>query len=115
KKKGGEELALVKGGASKWEITVPKPLGADQEAVSCLLSTVSSLNAERLVDDKAADLNQYGLAQPSLELDVTTKDAKPQKLFLGDDTPAGSAVFAKLEGDPRIFTIASYSKTSLDK
>jgi hypothetical protein len=115
KKKGGEELALAKGHAGKWQITAPKPLGADQEAVSSLLSSVSSLNSDRLVEDKAADLGQYGLTQPSLELDVTTKDAKPQKLLLGDETPAGSAVFAKLDGDPRVFTIASYNKSSLDK
>jgi Domain of unknown function (DUF4340) len=115
RKKGGEELDLAKGDAGKWQITAPKPLGADQEAVSSLLSTVSSLNSDRLVEDKATELSQYGLAQPSLELDVTSKDAKPQKLFLGDVTPAGSAVFAKLEGDPRVFTIANYNKTSLDK
>jgi hypothetical protein len=115
KKKGGEELDLSKGDAGKWQITAPKPLGADQEAVSSLLSTVSSLNSERLVDDKAANLAQYGLAQPALELGITSKDSKPQKLLLGDDTPAGNAVFAKLDGDPRVFTIASYNKTSLDK
>jgi hypothetical protein len=115
KKKGGEELDLAKGDAGKWQITSPKPFGADQEAVSSLLSTVSSLNSDRLVEDKATELSQYGLAQPSLELDVTSKDAKPQKLLLGDVTPAGSAVFAKLEGDPRVFTIANYNKTSLDK
>src|SRR5260221_6834065 len=55
KKKGGEELDLAKGDAGKWQITAPKPLGADQEAVSRLLSTVSSLNAERLVADKTTD------------------------------------------------------------
>jgi uncharacterized protein DUF4340 len=115
RKKGGEELDLAKDGGGKWQITAPKPLGADQEAVSSLLSSVSSLNADRLVEDKAADLSQYGLAQPSLELDVTSKDGKPQKLFLGDDTPAGSAVFAKLDGDPRVFTLASYNKSRIDK
>jgi hypothetical protein len=115
KKKGGEALDLAKGGSGKWEITAPKPLGADQEAVSSLLSSVSSLNSERLVEDKASDLTQYGLVQPSLELDITTKDAKPQKLLLGDDAPVGNATFAKLENDPRVFTIASYNKTSLDK
>jgi len=115
KKKGGEALDLAKGDSGRWQITAPKPLGADQEAVSSLLSTVSSLSSDRLVEDKATDLAQYGLAQPSLELDITTKDAKPRKLFLGDDTPAGNAAFAKLENDPRVFTIASYNKTSLDK
>jgi Domain of unknown function (DUF4340) len=115
KKKGGEDLDLSKSDTGKWQITAPKSLGADQEAVSSLLSTVSSLNSDRLVEDKAADLSQYGLTQPSLQLDVTTKDSKSQKLLLGDDTPAGSAVFAKLEGDPRVFTIASYTKSSIDK
>jgi hypothetical protein len=115
KKKSAEELDLAKGNGGKWQITAPKPMGADQEAVSSLLSTVSSLNAERLVDDKAADLTQYGLAQPALELDISSKDAKPQKLFLGDDSPTGNAVFTKLDGDPRVFTIATYNKTSLDK
>ena len=115
KKKGGEELVLAKGDGGKWQITAPKPLGADQEAVSSLLSSVSSLNSDRLVEDKAGDLSQYGLAQPTLEVDITAKDAKPQKLFLGDETPAGSAVFAKLDGDPRVFTIASYNKTGIDK
>ena len=81
KKKGGGELDLAKGDAGKWQITAPKPLGADQEAVSSLLSSLSSLNSDRLVEDKAADLGQYGLTQPSLELDVTTKDSKPQKLL----------------------------------
>jgi Domain of unknown function (DUF4340) len=115
KRKGGESLDLAKGDSGKWQITAPKPLGADQEAVTNLLSAVSSLNSERLVEDKASDLNQYGLAQPSLELSITTKDAKPQKLLLGDDAPVGNATFAKLENDPRVFTIASYNKTSLDK
>ncbi len=47
-------------------------------------------------------------------MSVTTKD-KSQRLLLGDDTPTGSAVYAALSGDPRVFTIASYTKTSLDK
>src|SRR6267154_1652375 len=96
KKKGGEAVDLAKTSAGKWEITAPKPLGADQESVSSLLSTVSTLNSERLVDDKPTDLTQYGLAQPALEIGLTTKDAKPQKLLVGDDTPVGNAVFAKL-------------------
>jgi hypothetical protein len=115
KKKGGEEVGLAKGDAGKWQITAPKLLGADQEAVNNLLSSVATLSADRLVDDKPGDLAQFGLTEPSLELDVTSKDSQPQKLFLGDNTPAGSDVFAKLDGDPRVFTVANYNKTSIDK
>jgi len=114
KKKDATPILLAKSG-SEWKITGPKPLGADQTAVSGMLSTVSLLNSDRLVDDKGTDLQRYGLTAPTLEVDVTEKDNKTQRLLLGDETPTGSAVYASLAGDPRVFTIASYHKTSLDK
>ena len=115
KKKGADELVLAKNNAGKWQITAPKPLGVDQDAVNSMVSTLSSLSSDRLVEDKAANLNQYGLTAPSIEVDVTKKDGKTQKLLIGDDTPTGSAAYARLDGDPRVFTIASYNKTSIDK
>ena len=115
KKKGSEEVTLAKDNAGKWQITLPKPLGADQDSVTSMVSTLSSLSSDRLVDEKASDLKQYGLSDPVLEVDITTKDSKPQKLLIGDDTPAGSGAFAMLGGDPRVFTIASYTKSSVDK
>lgn len=114
KKKDAAPILLAKSG-SDWKITEPKEYGADQTAVSGVLSTVSSLNSDRLVEDKGTDLQRYGLSSPALEVDVTEKDNKTQRLLLGDETPTGSAVYAAVAGDPRIFTIASYHKTSLDK
>jgi Domain of unknown function (DUF4340) len=114
-KKGAEKVALAKNDAGKWQMTAPKPLSTDQDAVTSMISTLSSLNSERVVEDKASDLKQYGLTDPALQIDIATRDGKTQKLLLGDDTPAGNAVFATVAGDPRVFTIASYTKTSIDK
>jgi Domain of unknown function (DUF4340) len=115
KKKGTEQVSLAKNSAGKWQINAPAALAADQDAASSIVSTLSSLNSERVVEDKASDLKQYGLNDPALEVDIAMKDGKSQKLLLGDDTPAGNAVFAAISGDPRVFTIASYTKTSVDK
>ena len=115
KKKGGEEVVLAKDGAGKWRIAGPKRTGADQDAVSSMLSTLSSLSSDRLIEEKASNLGQYGLTEPTLQVSVTGKDAKAQKLLVGDDTPTGGGAYAKLEGDPRVFSIASYTKGSLDK
>jgi Domain of unknown function (DUF4340) len=115
KKKDAEPVVLTKSGSGDWQITEPKQFRADQSAVTSIASTVASLNSERMVEDKASDLQNFGLDQPVLEVDVTAKDKKSQKLLLGSDTPAGSGVYAMLAGDPRLFTIASYTKTSLDK
>ena len=115
KKKTGEEVALAKNAGGKWEMTEPKQLPVDQDAVSSMVTTLASLNSDRLVEDKASNLNQYGLTEPALKVTITKKDGKTQELLIGDDTPTGSGAFAKLENDPRIFTVASYNKTSIDK
>jgi hypothetical protein len=115
KKKDATPVVLTKASSGDWQITDPKPYRADQSTVSSVTSTLSSLNSERVVEDKAADLKTFGLDQPSAEVDVTEKDNKSQKLLLGDDTPTGGEVYAMLSGDPRVFTVASYNKTSIDK
>jgi hypothetical protein len=114
KKQDADPIVLTKSGSGDWQITAPQSLRADQSAVTGLASTVSSLNSERVVEDKASDLQNFGLEHPALEVDLTAKD-KTQKVLLGSDTPAGGAVYAMLVGDPRLFTVASYAKTSLDK
>lgn len=113
-KKDSASVVLEKD-SNDWRITAPKPLRADQSAVSGLIATLSSLNSERLVEDKVSDPAKYGLAAPTLQLDIGETRNKSQKLLIGDDTPTGGAVYAMLGGDPRVFTIASYTKTSLDK
>ena len=114
-KKDSEGLALSRNDAGQWQITTPKPLKADQDAVSSLLSALAPLNSDRVVEDKAADLNSYGLAKPSLEISITEKNKKSEDLLLGDDTPTNSGAYAAVKGDPRVFIIASYHKSSLDK
>jgi Domain of unknown function (DUF4340) len=115
KKRGAEPIVLAKSSSGAWQITQPKALNADQSSVSDAISTLSSLNSERLVDDKASELKPYGLDSPALEVDITEKDNKKQRLLIGDETPTGSAVYAMLAGGSSVFTVASYKKTSIDK
>ena len=115
KKDGAEQVGGERNSSGKWRITSPTPLPADQSAVSSLLGTFSSLNSERLVEEKADNLVAYGLDAPKLEVDLSEKGNKTQKLLLGDETPAGNGIYAKLDGDPRVFTIPKYDKTSIDK
>jgi hypothetical protein len=109
KQKGLDPITLKKTDG-KWQITEPKTYRADQEAVAGVLSTLSALSADRVVEEKTADRKQYGLAEPVAEVDVGTR-----QLMLGDDTPAGGDVYAAVTGDPRVFTVSSYTKTSLAK
>jgi hypothetical protein len=115
KQKQADPVTLQEADANKWQITQPKPYRADQETVAGMLSTLSGLNADRVVEDKASNLKQYGLDPPAAELDITGKGQGARQLLLGDDTPTGGDVYAALAGDPRVFTVSSYNKTSLAK
>jgi hypothetical protein len=114
-RKGQPQVDLSRNGSGTWQITAPQLLPADQEDISSVLSTLSSLNSERLLEEKASDLTPYGLGNPALELDVTLKDNKTEKLLIGDPTPSGNAYYVMLAGNPRLFTMASYNKSTLDK
>jgi len=114
-KKKTEDIVLAKDSGGKWQITSPQTLGADQSTVSSMVSTLASLSSDRLVEEKASDLNQYGLSQPTLEVAITEKDNKTKRLLIGDETPTSGGAFARLDGDLRVFTIASYTKSSVDK
>jgi hypothetical protein len=114
KKLTGEVLNLRRENG-KWQITEPKPLPADQDSVSSMVSALSSLNADKVVEEKAADLQPYGLNMPTLDVQIKRKDGKTDEVLIGDDTPTGSGAYAKLPGDAKVYTLASFSKSSLDK
>ena len=111
----GDPPVTLQLSGSKWAITAPKPLPADSAAVSGVTAAASTLTAERVVDPNVTDLVSYGLAPALIEVDLTAKNGKTSKLLIGDNTPTGSAVYAKLDGDPRLFTMASGSKSAFDK
>jgi len=115
KKTGGDTTVLDKSAGGKWQITEPKPMRADQDAVKSLVTAVGTLNGDTTVTDKATDLSAYGLSTPILDVTVTKKDGKSQDILLGDDTPTGGGTYAKLAGNPHIYTIASYVKSNIDK
>ncbi|HTQ53953.1 MAG TPA: DUF4340 domain-containing protein [Bryobacteraceae bacterium] len=115
KKAGTDSTVLVKGADGQWQMTEPKPLRADQETVKTVVSTLATLNGDKVVEDKASDLAPYGLNSPSLDVTVTKKDGKTSEIEVGDDTPTGGGSYAKLAGDPKVYTIYTYVKNGLDK
>ena len=113
-KRDADSIILSKASGS-WQITQPKAMGADQDAVNAMVTSLGGLTSDRLIEEKPGDLKGYGLTTPSEQITVTKKDGKTETLLLGDETPTQSGTFVKLASDPRVFTIPSFTKTGLDK
>lgn len=112
-RKGSPPVTLKK--TDKWQMTAPEPLPVDQDSVTSMVTTLSSLSADKLIEEKNTDWATFGLQAPQLEVVVTRRDGKATKLLLGDDTATGSGYYARLDGDARLFTVGSFNKTALDK
>jgi hypothetical protein len=100
----------------KWTITDPRHLDVDQGNFSGILNSLTTATIDQVADPNPASLKDFGLDPPSFTLEITT-DAKPQSftLLLGDDTPTSGGLYAQVSGSPRVFTLASYLKSSLEK
>jgi len=112
--RNGENTVLKRNDANQWQIVEPKAVSADQGSVTTLAGAASSVSAERIVDPNVTDLATYGLAPPVLTVKVTAATGKLTTLLIGEDTPSGS-VYAKLDGDRRLFSMSKSIRDSLDK
>lgn len=115
KQTGAPPVTITRQASDKWQITAPASYPADTSAVTAILTSLNPLMGDQVVEDKATNLTPFGLANPAVEVDVTEKDGKSHSVLVGDNTPAGGDVYVALAGDPRVFTAASYIKTSLNK
>ena len=100
---------------NKWTLTNPPGLSADQDAVNSLVSSLNPLTADNVVEEKAKNPAKYGLTSPSLIVAVSEKGGKAATISFGDDIPAGSLVYARLNKDPKVYAVSSSVKTGFDK
>jgi hypothetical protein len=114
-RKDAQPTVVRRNGAGKWELTAPKTLPVDNDAVQGVTGTLTSLSADQVVEEKASDLSPFGLASPSFRLIVKKKDGSTKELDLGDEAPTSGLVYAKAAGDPKVYALSTSMKSSLDK
>lgn len=112
---GGETTVLEIPKENEFKITSPAVYPVEIEAAQSLLSAVSEPASDKVVEEKPASLDEFGLNQPGTILKITLRDGKSRTIKLGDEAPVGGGVFAAVDGDPRVFLLGSFAKGNLDK
>lgn len=101
-------LTLVKK-AGKWNTEPPAAVPLESTTIEDLLFSFSALNAERIIEEHPSDLGQYGLAPPRAMGTGTWEDGTFHTLLLGDKTPSGSTYYIQVKGNPRVYTVQSFT------
>jgi hypothetical protein len=111
----GEAITCALDGKA-WTITQPRPLAADQNAITSYVGSLIGVDVTSVVDARPTNLKDFGLDPPSAVLTVSTSGTPSEvKLLLGDSTPTGDGLFAQVAGNPRLIVLPGYAKSTLTK
>jgi len=98
-----------------YKLTSPEALATDRDQVNGLISALAALTADKVVDEKPADLAGFGLAKPALTIVASMRNGASHTVKLGDDAPVGGGVFAQVDGDARVYLLNAQVKGAIDK
>lgn len=112
----GEKLSFMRGEEDRWEFAAGYEFPADDAAVGLMATNLDQLSADRVVQDSVSDWRPFGLEdEGNLAVSMTPQQGEPVTVIFGNETPTGAGVFARTAGEPRLFTVYNYVKTSFDK
>src|SRR4029077_19418673 len=81
-----------------------------------IASALTQLEVARVIDENPANLVDYGLGAPRIEIQFKAEGDKDFKtLQIGQKTPAGANLFAKRGSDKRVFTIGSFQEGTFNR
>ena len=96
-----------------WMVTAPVETEADDNAATAIATTLAALEIRRVVEEEAADLAPFGLAEPTTSVTFATPDGEPATLAVGDETPTGGERYAAV-GD-RVLLVADFVESTLNR
>jgi len=108
------ETTTVQKQSGSWRLTQPVATGADGSELSGITSNLASMEVQRVIDEKPSDVKQYGLDPARIDV-AFTSGGKERRILLGQKTPSGSDMYAKLPANPRVFLVPSFLDTTFNK
>ena len=99
-----------------WEIMSPERVPTDSTEIGSLLSTIDTLEIQRVIEENPASPADFGLAPARFSVAFKAAgDPAMKRLEVGRKTPTGGDLYARVEGQPRVFLISAFLEDSINK
>jgi len=95
---------IFKKSENKWKLTEPSDIKYDQALADGLPLSIFYFTANKVISEKADDLGQYGLDNPSI-ISIKTEDGKLNILEIGDETSDKDSYYFKVKGNDEVYII----------
>ena len=105
----GDRTVLEKT-ADRWQLVEPFVGTVDVAEVVAMTSSLATVEIQRVAaePEDAPDLAAFGLAEPRVEVAVTTTTGTDARLLIGERTLTGDDLYATVAGSNRVFLISGY-------
>lgn len=111
----GEETTLKKSGTD-WQVVAPVSAPADNSTVSSIVSSLETLEKQKTLEENPTSVSPFGLEPARIRVRFkVTGDSTPRELLIGNKTPTGSDLYARIAGAPALFLISAYLEDSFSR
>jgi hypothetical protein len=109
------ESSLLKKAESGWTMLEPAQIEADPPEAIGVATALTNIEIVRVVDDNAADLEQFGLANPSITVAFKADGGASGTLKLGNKNATQGEIYALKNDEKRVFLVSSFQETSFNR
>lgn len=110
----GENFTFMRSD-DRWILKGKEDVKLKQSTVDYLCIDLAGIYAQQCVEENAADLSKYGLAEPVGTYTLTLADADAKTFYLGNQDPITGAYYFKMADTDAVYTIYSNKGDSLSK
>ncbi len=113
---GSGDVTSLKKQNDRWQIVVPTGIEVDEAEVSSIVTTLESLEVQRVLEENPTTVAPFGLEPARFSIGFKVAGETAMRRFLaGKKTPTGGELYARVEGQPKLFLISAYLEESLNK
>ena len=104
---GTESLRFQKDKDGKfYNLVAPPGKFVPHDLMDAMVSLLTSAKSVEVVAEDTSDLAQFGLDHPKSELTIESSgQPQPIKIAFGNENPTHTAIYAQIEGIPKVFLL----------
>lgn len=110
----GEQSTLRRAG-ERWSLVEVPGAAVEGAEAGNIATGFASLEASRVVDEQPPSLAEYGLEKPRMTASFTDAAGTQHTLLIGNKTPTGGDLYAKLAEAPRVFLIGAWLEETFNR
>jgi hypothetical protein len=109
------QSSLLRKADGGWKLLEPTQIDADPPEAIGVATALTNVDIVRVVDENATNLEQFGLAKPSITVEFKADGGAAGSLKLGNKNATQGEIYALKNDEKRVFLVSAFQETSFNR